>query len=157
MLWDSVVGSIQHSSIDHIAKPSECLIDHVNGVAIVVGLQAFDVLQEKGLRLLCAKNSDDVMKQRALCRVTETLSTAYRAERLAWETSQQNVKVWDDFCFNLGDITVGRLAEVPFIGALGMFVPLRAEDALSTRAFKRNAHAPDAGEEVDKAERRPRV
>lgn len=152
MLRNSVVGSIKHSSINHIAKPSQCLFNHANGVAIVVGLQAFDVLQEKGLRLLFSKDSDNVMKQGALCWVTETLSTAYRAERLAWETSQQNVKVWDDFCFNLGDITVGRLAEVPFIGALGMFVPLRAKDALSTCAFKRNAHAADASEEVNKAE-----
>jgi hypothetical protein len=90
------------------------------------------------------------MKQGALCWVTETLSTAYRAERLARKSSQQNVEVWDDFCFNLRDITVRCLAEVPLIGALGIFVPLRAKDAISTCALERNAHASDAGEEVDK-------
>jgi len=151
MLWDSVVGSIKHSSINHIAKLSQCLFNHANGVAIIVGLEAFDVLQEKGLRLLFSKDSDDVMKQGALCWVIETLSTAYRAERLARKSSQQNVEVGDDFCFNLRDVTVRCLAEVPFIGALGIFVPLRAKDAIPTCALERNAHASDAREEVDKS------
>jgi hypothetical protein len=95
------------------------------------------------------------MKQGALCWVTETLSTAYRAERLARKSSQQNVEVRDYFCFDLRDITVGRLAKVPFIGALGIFVPFRAKDALATRTFKRNPHAPDAGEEVNKCKTPP--
>jgi len=92
------------------------------------------------------------MKQCALGRVTETLSTAYRTEWLTGETGQQNVEFWDVDSFNLRDITVRRLSEVPFVGALGMSVPLGAEDALSTGALERDPHAADSREEIYKCE-----
>jgi hypothetical protein len=42
-----------------------------------------------------------------------------------------------------------RLAEIGGVGLLRVFVPVGGEDALAPGAFKRNAEAADAAEEVN--------
>ncbi len=60
---------------------------------------------------------------------------------------------WDVLCIDLRDISSDRLiAEVGAVRPLRVLVPLAREYALATDLLEAEAHAADAGEEVDESE-----
>lgn len=67
------------------------------------------------------------MEESPLGGVAKPLPASNRAKRLARETSEQHIKVWNLGSINLRYVAVWRFTEVPLVGLLSMFVPLRTK------------------------------
>ena len=142
--------------------------DRRKGLAAVMALQIFHVLQQKGRRAMMSYDLRQIVEQRSLCiaqeavRSTECvlLADARDGKRLTGETGQQNI-----MCRNLlrgvgigshvlseDMIAVSRLREIGAVGLAAEAIPLGCKHASPANCLEGTAQAPDPGEQIDEAE-----
>src|SRR5690606_30541683 len=106
----------------------------------------------------------DVEEKRSLRHIRKAVRPSQRIllgdagdrERLAGESCQQQIVVWNVVFVDLRDVAgedvVCAIVKVGRVGLAGVLVPLTGEDAAASKLFKRDADAADSGEKVNKGE-----
>ena len=154
------VLSVAHLVENAVAELFQRFPDHPEGFAAVMRAEILDIFQHKGRRPLRLDNSADVEKERALSLILKSgcttqrllLGNACNGKRLARESRYQHIVIGDgggiDFC----NIAFWQLAEILCIGLLTELIPFIGINAFSSRPGISNAHAADAGEEINEGE-----
>ena len=119
--------------------------------------QVFNVLEEEGFRAFLGQDSTNIEKKCSLSFVFESggttkavlLGNAGDRERLARESTDENIVVWNILRIDLRNIVVRNLMEVGLIGFAAELIPFVAVDAFRACRFHRKAQASDAGKKID--------
>lgn len=138
------------------------LMDHFECVALIVALQVLHILQNEGLRSVMFEDISNVEEEVALPLIFKTMFPAKavllrnsgKAEWLAGKTGAQHIVRRNPlYQTRLGDVAVQRrVREIRGIGLLGIFVPIRSEDAFSSLPGEAEVETSDTTEEVDEFE-----
>lgn len=156
------VGAVDDAGVDVVAEIVERALDDVEGAALVVRHQIFDVFEQEGAWLFFLDDAADVKEQRALRLVGKSVGAAEgvlfgnagNREGLAGKAAEQDIVVGDVGSIDFGNVAVGGVAawKVLDVGLLRVGVPFAGEHALTAEFLKGHADAADAGEQVDEAE-----
>ena len=152
MLWHSKVRSVKNSVIVFVLEGSEGFLYYFQGATLIMSLETGDVLQHECFTSMMTQNSHHIVEQSALRRMIKTLPFANRAEWLAGESGEKDVKPWYISFVNLRDVTMREFPKICLVRSLGVFVPLGGEDALSVGFLERDSHAANSSDKINELE-----
>ena len=159
VLGDTVIFAVENFIEGGVAHVLESVYDDVKCPAFIVDCQSFDIFAEDDFGFVEVADPNDIEEQssagHALVVVVESLLPARDGERLAREASEADIKVWNVFLVNLGDVSVDlcRSIEIGSVGLLRVWVPFASEyslDFISEGSVESHADSAYSRKQVDR-------
>ena len=123
-LRNAKVKGIEHFPLDKVPLPIKFLQDGRKCSALVMRGQLLDILQQKCLWPMVAKNPL-YLEEHCSARIGKSLHLSHDGERLAGKSSQQKLMGRNGFSKYASDITRWTFPKIGLVGVTGCFVPFR--------------------------------